>query len=562
MMTKVLLVSNVYPPHVFGGAEVVAHRQALALTADGFDVIVFAGRFSRDEQKHGQVDIEEVHGLTVYRVVLPMPENPALTFYKASVGQKFKSLLNVFDPDIVHFHNLNGMGVNLLPVARSRSRAKIVVTLHDYWPACFKNTLLRNDNSVCRNAEECNLCLPPIEVKAQGLIPARMRRDYVAWCVDLADHIVSPSRFLRSFFAETNVIKTPIQHISNGIEIKTDGRPQERVDYPIRFASFSYLGEHKGIDTLTEAAEILAGDPTLRGKWQLTVAGHGHLSARLQSAISEGRLGDAVKAAGRLSHAQALALHSESQVVVLASRWPENESVTLLESIVAGRAQIASRIGGNVELIDEGKSGLLFAPGDVADLVAAMRKFIQNPELATEFGQYNYERRNLFDAEKSMSSLKELYNADSTDTAPDVVVICVGRCADLTSLHMVELLVSRFYLVEDSGRRIRFISHEWVDELAWRQASLVWIWNESVDDIAETVIRALRAGVPILVPAGSPFAKLKVKANSLPYESWLDALAKIAALQTCSPEAPNCANEAAARMITASMPNHCFTLPL
>ena len=70
-------------------------------------------------------------------------------------------------------------------------------------------------------------------------------------------------------------------------------------------------------------------------------------------------------------------------VVVLPSSWPENEPVILLEAIASGAAILASRIGGNIDLVDEQRRGLFFEPGDADDLVARMRRFIEVPSMVT-----------------------------------------------------------------------------------------------------------------------------------------------------------------------------------
>ena len=66
---KVLVISNFFPPHVIGGAEIIAHHQALALAARGHEVRVLAGD-SRDGVPGYPVQNEVFDGLPITRVAL------------------------------------------------------------------------------------------------------------------------------------------------------------------------------------------------------------------------------------------------------------------------------------------------------------------------------------------------------------------------------------------------------------------------------------------------------------------------------------------------------------
>ncbi len=59
----------------------------------------------------------------------------------------------------------------------------------------------------------------------------------------------------------------------------------------------------------------------------------------------------------------------------------EGSSLAVLEAMASGRAAISSAIGGTDELIEDGKSGLLVAPGDAAGLAAALRRLLGDERL-------------------------------------------------------------------------------------------------------------------------------------------------------------------------------------
>ena len=92
-MQRVLIVSNLFPPHVVGGAEVVAQRQARALAARGYDVVVFAGRFTQEERELGALSIEVDEGFPVYRVAIAEPSDPGRNFFRPNEERRFISVL-------------------------------------------------------------------------------------------------------------------------------------------------------------------------------------------------------------------------------------------------------------------------------------------------------------------------------------------------------------------------------------------------------------------------------------------------------------------------------------
>jgi glycosyltransferase involved in cell wall biosynthesis len=525
---RLLIVSNLFPPHIVGGAEIVAARQCNDLANLGYDVAVFSGRFADENNVPGSLSREVIGALLVYRVTL-ISLDVESNFYRPEFERRFKSVLGSFRPEVVHFHNVSGLGANLIPVAKSFG-AKVVVTLHDHWGFCFKNTRLRNDSSVCENFEECSLCLPRIDVNDGLSVPIRLRRDYVGMCLNHADTIISPSPYLAEAYNSSGMMLRRVQILSNGINLDELKGEVDKFSGPVTFSCFSYLGKHKGIPILLDAAERLAAIPDLRGKWSLTIAGHGELATLVQPNVLRNRFGDAVKYIGRLSHSEVRKQLAKTQVVILPSIWPENEPVTMLEAIATGTAQLASYIGGNVSLVDDEKSGLFFSPGDTVGLLTAMEKFVRNPQLAREHGQYNTTRRDQFSDRITIDKLQKIYDAETSSSIDDdILVICAGTPPGAA----LDILFDHFHLVETPGRRIRFIWHAWADGKIWGVTSLVWFWGELSATECALATQAMRYGIPILAQKSLMIGAIAEKIGNLGvYGDLLEALGLLSALAT------------------------------
>ena len=102
-------------------------------------------------------------------------------------------------------------------------------------------------------------------------------------------------------------------------------------------------------------------------------------------------------------------LLSEAAISVLPS-LSEGTSNTLLESMAAGIPVIATRVGGNPEVIEDGVSGLLVPPRDSAALAAATGRLLEDEDLALRLGQAGMRRvSELFSIEGSVHQTEHLY---------------------------------------------------------------------------------------------------------------------------------------------------------
>jgi sugar transferase (PEP-CTERM/EpsH1 system associated) len=88
----------------------------------------------------------------------------------------------------------------------------------------------------------------------------------------------------------------------------------------------------------------------------------------------------------------------------------EGTSNTLLEAMAAGLPSVVSRVGGNIELLEDGKSGLMFAAGDVEGLSTHLKRLAGSMELRQSLGKEAREHvEECFRLEKMLENYGELY---------------------------------------------------------------------------------------------------------------------------------------------------------
>ncbi len=472
MTKRVLIVANHYPPNFIGGAEIVAHRQALLLSQSGWDVRVFAGEMvgPKELMDYPPLRREIYDGLDVYRLRY-VHEHIGGDFYDAKKARVFRRVLESFAPDVVHFHNITGLGVNLIADAEAFG-AKLVVTLHDYWGFCFKNVLLRNDLSPCHDFEACHLCLRSAPMPDEQL-PIRLRRDYVMTCLERADAFIAPSRALAVNYQRAGLDGARIEVMSAGIDLASIPPRRREPSDSVTFLCSAHLGDHKGIRQLVAALRQLWQRQELRGRWRIKIAGHGVLRQFLADAIADAGMGSAVELLGHLKRDELLACLHDIDATVLPSIWPENEPVTVLEAIASGAAVIASRVGGVPDLIEHGVNGLLYEARDPAALTDAMAELILSPERLAAFSSANLDRRPRLDERRAGEKIIALYERPAPARKSDSVIVACGviepRNGVIESIERAPALVG--------GRRLRFIWSRWGTPAMLAGAKRFWLWR-------------------------------------------------------------------------------------
>jgi glycosyltransferase involved in cell wall biosynthesis len=325
----------------------------------------------RDE--HRLVQGVPVHEVTYrpYSVGKPLIQSFDPRVYRGVIAE-----VRRVQPDLVHIHNVSG--ATLAPfVACNRLGVPVVLTLHDHWLLCPNNMLYRADGSLCNPAEQpdsCNNCFQRQDFWAN--IP--WRRRLFARFVENVRLFISPSQKLVDLHVAAGYDRTRFRVVRNAIkprsfQIPSDPLVREVVREYGLFHTLLFAGsvvETKGMPTLIEAVPMLSGRVD---RFRLVIAGTGDerfMSVWRKSSPS------VVRVLGRVPFQEMRALYAAADLTVIPSLWYENSPMVIYESLLAGTPVLGSEIGGIPELIDPGKTGYLFPPGDPAALTdQAVRHF-------------------------------------------------------------------------------------------------------------------------------------------------------------------------------------------
>jgi glycogen synthase len=176
---------------------------------------------------------------------------------------------------------------------------------------------------------------------------------------------------------------TPIDVILNGSTACATMTRARDGSTGLRVLAVSRLIPRKGLDTL-----ILALCKTGREQLSLDIAGAGPDAGPLQRLARSCGVADRVRFHGFVDRAGLSALFANADMFVLASR-AESCSMALLEAMAAGLPLVATDVGGNGEIVQHGRNGLLFKVQDVDALASALQTLAADAPLRQRFAAAN-----------------------------------------------------------------------------------------------------------------------------------------------------------------------------
>lgn len=388
---RILVVHNAYQYR--GGEDTVVEAEAALLLSRGHEVDTWLR--SNDEVRE-----------------MSLPVLASGTLWSGRTTRELADRVRRSRPDVIHVHNTFPLISPSLYWAAARAGVPVVQTLHNFRLLCPQAMFLRQGR-ICEDclghapwrgvARRCYRGSMPQSALLAGML--ELHRALGTYTRKVS-RFIALNGFCRDKFIQGGLPAGKIAVKPNFVawedtRVPEPGSARER-------AGFLFVGRlsgEKGVAVLARAfAELTGAD--------LRVAGTGPEAERLQGLAGATLLGALPGEAVRAEMDRALAL-------VMPSICYENFPRTLVEAYACGLPVIASRLGAMAELVRDGETGLLFEPGDAADLAAKMRWAQAHPEIMAAMGQAaraEYEAK--YTPEINYRQLMAIYEAAIRDRLP------------------------------------------------------------------------------------------------------------------------------------------------
>lgn len=386
-MNKILITTGIFPPDI-GGPATYAETLATALASKNFKVCVLS--YSR------QFNTKKYDAKYDFRVIRVWSKWPIWVKHFI-FGLKLVRLIRKYET--VYALNVWNAGFPSLVVSKIYRKRLIIRMVGDYaWEVGVgkgKISVLIDD-------------FQNLKKKGWNKILYNLQK----WIYKKADKIIVPSKYLGNIVKNWGIAESKIKIIYNGVDFKPVDLSKEEARTKIGIhgniiLSIGRLVPWKGFRMLIKIMPRLL---ELRQFARLVIVGDGPDRKSLQSMIKNMRLDKKVFLVGKKSKEELATYLAASDIFVLNTGY-EGFSHQILEVMSAEVPVITTAVGGNKEIIDQGRNGFLVKYNDEFNLVEAIKVLWNDNELVTQFKEEGKKTIEKFSLEKMIEETTKTFNS-------------------------------------------------------------------------------------------------------------------------------------------------------
>lgn len=359
-----------------GGAEIYMYGLMRYQEALGHEVHVFSTRHVKNLPSEDNKYFVTRHDISERRTKNFVEDAKIASnfIWNLEAKKAFGRMLDEIGPDVIHLHNIyHHLSTSILAEIRKR-KIPCVQTLHDYKLAC-PNYKMFTQGSPCERCKGGNY---QEAIKNKCLSTSMASNILAAVEMTMTKTVQSYERTVSIFICPSGFMKEKMTDWGEpGSKMRLVRNPTDHIEeQAVRGGGYimtaSRLSEEKGLASFLEAACLFPSIP-------VKVAGRGPEEAKLR-AIVEKHGASHIEFLGFVDPEEMKRLRYYAEAIALPTLNYENCSGAVLETLAAGLPCLATRIGGNPELVEDEKQGFLVTPGSVEDWTRVLHRFAATPK--------------------------------------------------------------------------------------------------------------------------------------------------------------------------------------
>jgi glycosyltransferase involved in cell wall biosynthesis len=381
VVLRILLISNLYPPYVEGGAEILAGDIAAGLARLGHEVVVLTSSYGLtgpQQDKHIWRTLQPAPPVYFDRQrslksQLNQPINYYRRYHNTANARELRQVVAATAPDVLYFWEIAGIGVNSLLKILPELKVPIVFHLGSYWLLYARSP----------ETEQSRLRIRWLKQLLIGTVPA------LTWT-----SLIAVSASVKQEYVQAGFDPERIEVIYNGIDPRflTVPRSPSNDNSTFQLLFVGRIRVEKGVLVILKALDLLIHQmhsalelPPLH----LHIVGDGDetYSNELQAFLRDRHMTEMVTFHGKVPQDELIKHYDLSDVMLVPSLWKEPFGLVVAEAMARALSVIASNLGGPAEILTHGQNGLLVEAGNEQALASAIRQLIENPATRQRLGQ-------------------------------------------------------------------------------------------------------------------------------------------------------------------------------
>ena len=399
---KILTMHAYFSP--FRGGETIAYNTFKMLQDAGHEVVYMAADrkpYFEENYEYSKYFIKDITSVKAYL------KRPYAYYYNFEAKRNVNKLLDDFQPDLVHIHNV--ITCFSPAVLECLKNVPTIMTVHDSGIICPASTLMYKNKQMCTNiyckkGNIINCLLNKCDSgKLEPSIRKTLRAYFITKNLKYIDKYITPSDALKKLILQADIGIKEEDITTINTFIKTEGKAPNYTNE----GYFLYLGavtKEKGLIYLLDAFKDMPENIKLH------IAGKGRDEEEIKQYAKDNNITN-VEFLGFISDEERDKQNKNCIATILPCNWFENCPSVPLEGYIYGKPAIASDIGGIPEHVKNNETGFLFEPGNVEQLKKCITEYVNNPQLAVKHGENAYNTAiNKYSEKRYFNELIEAYN--------------------------------------------------------------------------------------------------------------------------------------------------------
>jgi glycosyltransferase involved in cell wall biosynthesis len=372
---SVLAVNIFFSPHSYGGATIVAEEMARRLNASSdFNVAVFTSHGLADQQPYTLLRYRDASDVDIPIIAVKLPNNfgdPIAGFDDPQMVKCFDEVLASVEPDIVHFHCLQGLSSAILDMCHDR-KVPFVITLHDAWWLCERQFMVNGKGKYCGqrriDVRVCEACIPGAQHLNERLQMSMQRLSGAA-------RLLFPSKFHMALHISNGISSGLCRLNRNGVRAPAGPR-QRRQSGVLRFAYVGGNDHVKGIHLIKAAFENLQRDD-----FELVLVDNTTNAGYSSMRADDWKVRGVVDVIPGYKQDEMDRFYQNVDVLLFPTQWKESFGLAVREALLRDVWVIATDGGGTVEDIVHGENGTILPfEATASELGAAIIELLDRPD--------------------------------------------------------------------------------------------------------------------------------------------------------------------------------------